>query len=349
MSNNDKILQVIQDVVMEKYHDDVSLVCCYGSYVNGTANEKSDIDFYFVPKTDRAWELSTTFILDEIGYDFWGIDWSRLEKMSMFEDMFVSLVAGAKVVFRHSEEDEERFISLKRKIENRVSSSVIESDMLFKAMNHIKESEHNYFLLISNEGKKSKLQNAGEILLKVSDAVCLMNNSFLRYGTKRHFEEIISLKHLPNNFKENYYGIILARDESSLTASCFNLIQSAIKLHDYLQGKVYQPQDPSVFLSGIYEEKSSSFTKIYQNCDSNNPEQAFINGVFLQGDMDYFFAECGIEQIDFISCYDSKDLEGFKGAVANAEEMFLSSLKEYKVSLKRYNSVLDMEKDLRSN
>jgi predicted nucleotidyltransferase len=348
MNNNDKILQVIQDVVMEKYHDDVSLVCCYGSYVNGATNEKSDIDLYFVPKTDRAWELSTSFILDEIGYDFWGIDWSRLEKMSMFEDMFVSLVDGARVVFRHSEEDEERFINLKRKIENCVSSPVIKSDMLSKAMNHIKESEHHYFLLISNEGKKSKLQNAGEILLKVSDAVCLMNNSFLRYGTKRHFEEITSLKHLPNNFKENYNGIILAKDESSLTASCFNLIQSVIKLHVDLQSKVYQPQDPSAFLNGIYEEKSSCFNKIYQDCDRNNPEQAFINGVFLQGDMDYFFTECGLEQIDFISSYDSKDLEGFRGAVANAEELFLSSLKEHKVSLKRYNSISDLEKDLRS-
>ena len=47
--------------IEREYKDDVSLLLIYGSYENGTANGLSDVDFYFVPKTERAYKLSKTF------------------------------------------------------------------------------------------------------------------------------------------------------------------------------------------------------------------------------------------------------------------------------------------------
>ena len=124
MTNNDRILEFVLRLVNEKYKDEVSLVCCYGSYVTGTANENSDIDFYFVPKTDKAWELTNSFIINGIGYDFWGVNWERLENMANFDDTFVSLVDGARIVYSHSEEDEERFNELKQRITKTIDSPV---------------------------------------------------------------------------------------------------------------------------------------------------------------------------------------------------------------------------------
>jgi len=342
MKNNDKILEIILNKVKKEYYEDVSLVCCYGSFVNGMENKKSDIDFYFVPKTDRAWELSTTFIVDGIGYDFWGVNWKRLEKMANFNDTFISLVDGAKIVYSHSEDDKQKFNELKQKIKKTVASPLC-IEMLSKAINHIKEAEHHYFLMISNEDKKSKLLNAGIILLKISDAVCLMNNSFLRYGTKRHFEEIKALKYLPNKFADNYNIIVGKKDILNIIDACFDLILSANKLHEALHDKVFQPKEPSDYLGGHYEEISSSFNKIYQNCDDNNPSLAFVNSIFLQGTIDHILFECGIEQIDFISSYESDNLPKFKDAVMMAEEQFLSHLKKHDISIKQYASILDLE------
>ena len=42
---------------------DLSLVAAYGSHFNGTETEYSDVDCYFIPKTDRGWEFAADFLL----------------------------------------------------------------------------------------------------------------------------------------------------------------------------------------------------------------------------------------------------------------------------------------------
>lgn len=40
-----------------EYADDISLVLLYGWYMNGTANSHSDVDCYFIPKTERGYKF----------------------------------------------------------------------------------------------------------------------------------------------------------------------------------------------------------------------------------------------------------------------------------------------------
>ena len=54
-----------------KYSDDIAVVVCYGSYITGSAYQKSDLDFFFIPKTNKGYEMNMQFIIDDIGYDFW--------------------------------------------------------------------------------------------------------------------------------------------------------------------------------------------------------------------------------------------------------------------------------------
>ena len=67
---NDSIIKWAINRIEDNYKDDVSLLLSYGSYVNGTANSLSDVDFYFIPKTERAYELCTTFIVESVGFEF---------------------------------------------------------------------------------------------------------------------------------------------------------------------------------------------------------------------------------------------------------------------------------------
>ena len=54
---NDKVVEWITNKVKTEYADDISLVLIYGSYINGTANSKSDVDCYYIPKTERGYNL----------------------------------------------------------------------------------------------------------------------------------------------------------------------------------------------------------------------------------------------------------------------------------------------------
>ena len=56
-NRNDMIVEWVLGKIKNNYKNDVSLLIIYGSYENGTTNPLSDVDFYFIPKTDRAYGI----------------------------------------------------------------------------------------------------------------------------------------------------------------------------------------------------------------------------------------------------------------------------------------------------
>lgn len=72
----------IQNQVTTHYNTDIALVLLYGSVINGTNNDTSDLDCYFIPKTERALKFSQTFIVDGIGYDIFPMHWETVESIA---------------------------------------------------------------------------------------------------------------------------------------------------------------------------------------------------------------------------------------------------------------------------
>jgi predicted nucleotidyltransferase len=55
--NKSDVLAIIVEKIEASYSEDISLLICYGSYVTGDYAGMSDIDFFFVPKTNRGYKL----------------------------------------------------------------------------------------------------------------------------------------------------------------------------------------------------------------------------------------------------------------------------------------------------
>ena len=58
----------------------------YGSYVYSTEDPLSDVDFYFIPGSDRAYQLARTFIIEDIGYDLFPMKWERIEGLATLKE-----------------------------------------------------------------------------------------------------------------------------------------------------------------------------------------------------------------------------------------------------------------------
>ena len=84
---NDMIIEWAIKKIEKEYKDDVSLLLTYGSYENGTDNLLSDVDFYFIPKTENAYKLSKTFIVEGVGFDLFPMSWERVEGISEFNEV----------------------------------------------------------------------------------------------------------------------------------------------------------------------------------------------------------------------------------------------------------------------
>ncbi|MBQ8369711.1 MAG: nucleotidyltransferase domain-containing protein, partial [Clostridia bacterium] len=54
------VLDAILAAVKEKYADDIALMIVYGSALNGTADDKSDLDIHFIPKNWTGRNLAKT-------------------------------------------------------------------------------------------------------------------------------------------------------------------------------------------------------------------------------------------------------------------------------------------------
>lgn len=65
--DNAKLINWIKETVINEYADDISIVALYGSYINGTANPKLDIDCYFIPKAKEP--INSQLILSSAGSD----------------------------------------------------------------------------------------------------------------------------------------------------------------------------------------------------------------------------------------------------------------------------------------
>ena len=109
---NEKLVTWIEEKVKSEYADDISLALLYGSFVNGTANSRSDIDCYFIPRTERGYRLAGTFMIAGVGYDIFPIDWERVRNIANLEEGLLPLVGDVKVLYSSSEEDLGRFRGL---------------------------------------------------------------------------------------------------------------------------------------------------------------------------------------------------------------------------------------------
>jgi len=285
MNQNERIIQAILKKIKKDYPNDIALFCCYGSYVSNTTYKKSDVDFYFVPKTEKGKKLAQTFIINRIGYDLWNISWDRLEKIASFDESLISIIADAKIIYSNSKNDEERCKKLQSKIET-TQRDGFKSDTSEKVIAELNKAKTLFFdITNSNEiGNSRKL--AGNIIFTIANVLCLLNHTYLKFGSKRLLEEILNFKIIPQDFKSHFFKIIKAKNNTELLNSSKKLIIETEKL---------LPKDkfekPLNIFKGFYEEASSTWNKIEHACNSHDSTLAFLASVLLQNDLNDCFSK----------------------------------------------------------
>lgn len=118
------VADIIVKHIKTHYPRDVAIVGYYGSYLQGRATERSDLDFFFIPATDRGRKVECQFLIDGISFDFWPIGWDRAERMATSEDWMTTIIADCELLYVRSEDDLARFMELRETISNMGSDSI---------------------------------------------------------------------------------------------------------------------------------------------------------------------------------------------------------------------------------
>lgn len=129
---NDKIVAWIINKVKTEYADDISLVLIYGSYINGTAHGKSDVDCYYIPKTERGYHLAADFIIDGVGYDIFPVSWERAVGIADLQESLSLLIGDAEILYYSDSRDLERFMTLQERLKRNLSDEKYVRDIAVK-------------------------------------------------------------------------------------------------------------------------------------------------------------------------------------------------------------------------
>jgi hypothetical protein len=326
-SRNDRILQWAVDRVRTQYAQDVSLLVVYGSHLTGDETPFSDVDFYLVPKTDRANEVCRTFIIERIGYDLFPMTWGRLASIANFQEPLTPMVGNSRVVFFGSLDDSIRFDEVRKTLQTNLSDRQFmhsrSEDKLRQAFDDLKKLE------VADSTCIARVL-AGDILLQVADAVAYDNGTYFKRGIKRQMSDLQAMPRLPGGFIVHCDAVIESRTLAAIVEACRTLLTSAAGALGYVaaaenllatmrRAGTTNPDD-FVKLANLYGEIKSTFNKIYYYVQEMNPRLAFLLAVALQKDLDHVK---GVT-FDLLGEFDAANLPALGATVRSSEAALVS-------------------------
>lgn len=358
MTVNDKIINWIINRAEKDYAEDIALILLYGSYVNGTANAKSDVDCYFIPRTEKGYQFSADFIIQGVGYDIFPMNWERVEGIADLKEILIPCVGDVKVLYYHSMEELERFKNLQRRLQDNLNDPGYTQRIA-------KERFEYACTLYSKLRNCNKLMEArlfaGNIIMTLADAVAVYNQDYFHFGLKKQYEDLHKFVNIPADFIEGYVNVIKAEGTEEIKVHCRNLMGTFAEhtAWEFAEGGKQQeeeapeeeapveavnPDTDFYFLARLYEEISSTFHKIYFCAENGNYILAFLSAVCLQGEFWEISREQGMECYDILSSYDHKDLGKLAEAAGKAEQDFVGMITNSGEKINKFSDFEEFER-----
>ena len=345
---NDQVVCWLKERAAGPFAGDLSLVVAYGSHFNGTENEYSDVDCYFIPKTERGREFAADFLLAGVGYDIFPLSWKRLQGIARLEESLIPLVGDGVVLYAGSPEDEHRFQALQeqlgRCLQDRVYCRAISRKRFQEAAGYLARLRAQKML-------GSGRVQAGQLLMAAAEAVAFQNGTYFHRGLKRQFQDLQAMRQKPAHFLEEYTAVIQAETAEGLKAACESLVRS---LGEEL-GWRWSLSGPAVTtpsrekkgnvgeLAPWYEELSATFQKLRSCRERGDWILAFLSAVCLQRELEELRQSYELPPYSLLDAYRWEDLTPLVRAAGQVEQDLVERIERDGGRIKRFDSFEELK------
>jgi predicted nucleotidyltransferase len=328
-----ELLETIVEKIETSYSEDISLLICYGSYITGDYGVTSDIDFFFVPKTRKAYTLGHQFILNDIGYDLWPVSWERLTDISQLEEKLASILMDGEVLFASSEQDLRRLDDLKNTLKRNLSNEAFVGRI---SMKYLDEAKALYFEMQVHE-RNMYFIDAVKIVESLLFAIAIVNGTYTKKGIKQIEAELNRFSTIPVRFLETFRKLIRASSKAEVQHLTNELIIETEELWNTRFNKDQQDRDPSD-LAGFYEEFKSTYNKLLLACDEKNYEKAYYAGFMIDRETQSFLNDYALAGAfpDIISKVLSNDYEVIRDSCIEHERQLHKILDQNGIDINTY-------------
>lgn len=330
-----EVAKTLVDQVEKVYAQDIAIIAYYGSYAQGTATKRSDLDFFFIPASSKGYEASVQFIIDGISFDFWPISWERAERMASFEESQTSIIADCKLLYARSDEDRERFMKLRDMISS-MQSSENKQRLVEKAESEIRNVyTHLYKLNRASDSETITFYRteAYGVLTKILQSFALLNGKYYTKGFGKNKDQILQLPIQPARLAAYMETIMHSNVHAEIVEACDQLTADTLALIVAEREKYYGSPSYPDRLKGFYEEVKGLMDKIITACEMNDYDLAFFAANHVQDLVAAFLfhAETGQWPSDYVidlSYQDFYKQAGFPDLVDLLHSHDLSPLRE---------------------
>ncbi len=345
---NDKIVSWIVDKVKREYADDISLVLIYGSYINGSANSRSDVDCYYIPETERGYDMAVDFIVDGVGYDIFPMTWERVEGIADLHESMSPLVGDVQIIYCRDRSDRQRFENIQLRLKRNLQDDGYVREIAAKRC----EAASVMCSMMNASDETSEIRKmAGGIIMTLADAAAVYNHDYFHFGLKKQFEDLREhFPDMPEVIVEDYKNVIEsvhAADVKEHAMKMFNDVCGYLDITCSPQEAPATEADredtvDASCLAGLYEEISSTFNKIYVCCENGNYILAFLSAVCLQRELDDA-AGAGCPKYDMLGGFKYTELYRLSETVQEIEKDFVRFITQNGGHIKRYDSFEQFE------
>ena len=322
--------------IKKDYNGDVSIVHIYGSYFHKDTHDLSDLDLFFVPKTERGYRLAQTFILNGIGFDYFAISWDRLERISNHEEPLTSIITHGETIYYHSREDLEKFNKLKQNALN------LNNKNKFKKTGEdtLKDAYKYYFDIVHSENIIEIRNSIIGVIYVLSSALASLNCTTIKRIRKYFGKEISEMEIKPENFEFLYKKLFIEKENKILKETLYTLIKNTEKLFEDTENGSFNH-----YFNGYYEEMIQHYNKIYHGSETNEIYTPLFAAVELTDSINKLLlkSKSSYKLPDMIEAYDPDNLSKIKERAKVQQEYFEGILKKEGVKIRSFNNIEELK------
>ena len=329
------------------YKDDIALLIGIKGHTTDGDCHGECFD-YFIPATDKGYELSQTFIIDGVGHDLYPRSWECVEASANLQDMAIVLT-GATILYARSKEDVTRFKSLQQKLTDNLQNP----DFIYgKALEALDKALDIYRSFMFEEKSYRARSEAVYIHLYLSQAVAYLNHTVTDspiFNERQAYditpESILyhcsELQQVPDDFFYYARKLLCTREILPLREVVTSLIATT-KIF-ILEKKPGTPADSNEInyenLADWYQELSLTWRRIRYFCKQGMIEKAYNDACYLQNELLYVAEEFKIPELNLLDSFVPEDLELLSLRSNRLEQIIRDLIKEHGISIKEYDSL----------
>lgn len=327
------------DKIKKDYKEDVALLIGQKGACKIPTDEQTVAFDFYVPCTERGYQLAKTFVIEDMGYDLFPMSWDRLERIADLQETITFAFANGIILYAKTKEDEARFLALQELLKKRLAQPEYRTE---KALEQLNVAMEIFKTLAFDEDMSHVRKAAGGIMQYLSIALATFNGTYLSntYGCGQYISQVNTLHTKPQDYAKLCEEIMLSTSVKDIKERTYDLIRLTRNFFAALQAPKATPSNENYEeLGGWYYEARYSFRRLAYYCGIHDYISAYELGCYLQIEFDAIKEEFGLRTMDLMGHFDAHNLDTFAIESQKLENYILEVLKLRNVKLEIYNTL----------